>query len=118
MPVNPATPEFALNYAMNRWGLNQKRNVGPTSATIRKCRPNSRKEWADYYYSNVHPREHIDSLGRRMYDELTNTVSKEERFHPDLLSSISEQDCIDYMHKVVIDRTFNGYAREVGLPTT
>lgn len=30
-----AKREFVLNYAMNRWQLNFKRNVGPTSDSIR-----------------------------------------------------------------------------------
>lgn len=49
MPV--ANKEFILNYTTNRWGLNKKVNVGPTSDSIRLCSPNSLQEWEDYYYS-------------------------------------------------------------------
>lgn len=40
-----AQKEFVLNYATNRWGLNKKSNVGPTSDSIRLCAPNSMEEW-------------------------------------------------------------------------
>jgi len=36
-----ATKEFVLNYAMNRWQLNFKKNVGPTSELIRSCAPHN-----------------------------------------------------------------------------
>ena len=57
-----AEKEFILNYATNRWQLNFKKNVGPTSDSIRLCNPSSYEEWRDYYYSNVRSREHIDRL--------------------------------------------------------
>jgi len=51
--------EWILNSAMNRFQLNFKRNVGPTSESIRKCSPKSLDEWRDYYFNNVKPKEHI-----------------------------------------------------------
>lgn len=42
-----AEKEFILNYAMNRWQLNFKKNVGPTSDSIRICNPSSLEEWKD-----------------------------------------------------------------------
>lgn len=39
------TKEWILNSAMNRFQLNFKRNVGPTSESIRKCSPKSLDEW-------------------------------------------------------------------------
>ena len=55
-----ANKEFVLNYAMNRWQLNFKRNVGPTSDSIRMCAPETFEQWQDYYYSHVRSREQID----------------------------------------------------------
>ncbi|MEM3433262.1 MAG: MjaI family restriction endonuclease [Candidatus Methanomethyliaceae archaeon] len=110
----PATKEFILNYAMNRWQLNFKRNVGPTSETIRKCMPNSLDEWKDYYYSNIRSREHIDNLGKVLYRHIKEDLPPEKRFHPDLIASITETDCIVYMHDIVIKRTYEGYVRERG----
>ena len=37
--------EWILNNVMNRFQLNFKRNVGPTSENIRKCEPKTIDEW-------------------------------------------------------------------------
>ncbi|MBR6873857.1 MAG: MjaI family restriction endonuclease [Ruminococcus sp.] len=109
-----AQKEFILNNATNRWKLNSKNNVGPTSDSIRICQPHSIDEWANYYYSNVRSREHIDSLGEKLFEKITTVLPDEERFHPNLLESITLDDCIEYMHTLVIDRTYNGYLKEHG----
>ena len=109
-----ANKEFILNYAMNRWQLNFKKNVGPTSDSIRLCDPSSFQEWCDYYYAKVRSAEHLDSLGRKLYHVIRTELPGEMRFHPDLLASITEEDCMDYMHTVVLERTYNGYMRERG----
>lgn len=109
-----AEKEFVLNYATNRWQLNFKKNVGPTSDSIRLCSPDTLDEWKDYYYSNVRNKEHIDSLGRKLYEKINNELSQEKRFHPDLLNAISETDCIEYLHFLVINRVYNGYMKEHG----
>jgi len=41
--------EWILNSAMNRFQLNFKRNVGPTSESIRQCAPKTIEEWRAYY---------------------------------------------------------------------
>lgn len=110
-----AQKEFILNYAMNRWQLNFKRNVGPTSASIRDCSPNSLKDWENYYYSNLRSREHITSLGEQLFQRISIDLPPEKRFHPELINTITKQDCLEYMHNIVIKRTFDGYARERGL---
>jgi hypothetical protein len=109
-----AEKEFVLNYAMNRWQLNFKKNVGPTSDSVRLCAPATLDEWRDYYYSNVKPAEHIDRLGQALYRHIRDELPSEKRFHPDLLAGISEQDCIAYIHTVVIDRVYHGYRKEHG----
>jgi len=45
--------EWILNSAMNRFQLNFKRNVGPTSESIRKCAPKTLDEWREYYFTQV-----------------------------------------------------------------
>lgn len=109
-----AEKEFILNYAMNRWQFNFKKNVGPTSDSVRICAPESLEEWRTYYYNNIRSAEHIDSLGQALYEHIINDLPGEDRFHPNLVASITKQDCINYMHMVVIDRVFNGYMKEHG----
>jgi hypothetical protein len=98
--------EWILNSAMNRFQLNFKRNVGPTSESIRQCAPKTIEEWRDYYFKNVRPREHIEELGRKLYVKITEVIQAE-------VEEITEQDCIDYMVQLVIDRTFDGYMTEI-----
>lgn len=113
MPM--ATKEFILNYAMNRWQLNYKKNLGPTSDSIRSCNPSSLEEWRKYYYTNLRSKEHVDELGRTLYQKIVTELPQEQRFHPDLLNSITEEDCINFIHMVAIERTYSGYLRERGI---
>ena len=88
-----AEKEFILNYAMNRWQLNFKKNVGPTSDSIRICSPKTLAEWRDYYYTNMYPAKHLDDLGRALFLHISKDLPVEDRFHPVLLQSITEEDC-------------------------
>ena len=98
--------EWILNSSMNRFQLNFKRNVGPTSENIRMCAPATIEEWREYYFENVRPKEHIEDLGRKLYIKITEVISAE-------VEKITEQDCINYMIQLVIDRTFDGYMTEI-----
>ncbi len=98
--------EWILNSAMNRFQLNFKRNVGPTSESIRQCAPRTIDEWRDYYFKNVRPKEHLEELGRKLYVKITEVIHAE-------VEEITERDCIDYMVQLVIDRTFDGYMTEI-----
>ena len=91
---------------MNRFQLNFKRNVGPTSESIRKCSPKNIDEWRNYYFNYVKPKEHIEELGRKLYTKITEVIQSE-------VADVTEQDCIDYMIQLVIDRTYNGYVTEI-----
>lgn len=98
--------EWILNSAMNRFQLNFKRNVGAVSEEIRKCAPKNLNDWEKYYFTNVRSREHIEKLGRNLYIKITEVISAE-------VEDITEDDCIEYMHNMVIDRTFDGYTTEI-----
>lgn len=98
--------EWILNSAMNRFQLNFKRNVGATSESIRKCAPKSLDEWRDYYYANVKSEAHIEELGKKLYVKITEVIQSE-------VQEVTEQDCIDYMKQLVIDRTYDGYTTEI-----
>lgn len=59
-----------------------------------------------YYYANIRPREYIDDLGRKLYVKTTEVIAAE-------VEAVTEQDCIAYLHEVVIDRTYDGYTTEI-----
>lgn len=82
--------EWILNSAMNRFQLNFKRNVSPTSESIRKCSPKNLKEWQDYYFTNVKTEEQIIELGKKLYIKITEVIQSE-------VAEVTEQDCIDYL---------------------
>ncbi len=98
--------EWILNSATNRFQLNYSRNVGKVSEDIRKCTPKSLEEWEDYYYKNVYPKNHLISLGKRLFVKITEVLQYE-------IESISEEDCINYIINLVINRTFDGYTTEI-----
>lgn len=98
--------EWIINNANMRWGLNKKNNVGAVSEAIRKCSPKSLHEWEEYYYSNIYPKEHLEQLGRRLYIKITEVCQAE-------IEEIAEQDCIDFVINLVINRTYDGYQSEI-----
>lgn len=98
--------EWILNSAMNRFQLNFKRNVGPTSESIRKCSPKSLEEWREYYFKNVKSKEHIEELGKKLYVKITEVIQFE-------VAEVTEQDCIEYMMQMVINRVYDGYVTEI-----
>ncbi|MEW6050695.1 MAG: MjaI family restriction endonuclease [Candidatus Zixiibacteriota bacterium] len=98
--------EWILNSATNRFQLNFKRNVGPTSLSIRACQPRSLKEWEEYYYKNVYGREHLVELGKKLHVKITEVLAAE-------ITEVTEQDCIDYIINLVINRTYDGYVTEI-----
>jgi len=98
--------EWILNSAMNRFQLNFKRNVGAVSEAIRKCQPKNIKEWEEYYFQNIRPREHIEELGKKLYIKITEVISAE-------VEQITEKDCVEYMRNMVISRTYDGYTTEI-----
>lgn len=98
--------EWVLNSATNRFQLNFKRNVGATSEAIRKCAPKSLEEWQNYYFENIYSQDHIVELGKKLYIKITEVLVAE-------IDEITEEDCINYIKELVIDRTYDGYVREI-----
>jgi hypothetical protein len=98
--------EWILNSAMNRFQLNFKRNVGAVSEEIRKYSPKDVKEWKRYYFDTVRSEDHIRDLGKKLYVKITEVISAE-------VEEITEQDCVDYMFELVINRTYDGYTTEI-----
>ncbi|URA10319.1 MjaI family restriction endonuclease [Thermospira aquatica] len=98
--------EWILNNANMRWGLTKKNKVGPVAELIRKCSPKTLKEWENYYFSKVYPKEHLKHLGKILFIKITDVFKKE-------IEDITEQDCIDFIYNLVINRTFEGYQSEI-----
>ena len=98
--------EWILNQANMRWGLTKKNKVGPVSELIRTCSPKLVKDWEEYYYENVYPKQHLEELGRRLYIKITEVCQAE-------IESITEDACIDFIVNLVINRTYDGYQSEI-----
>jgi hypothetical protein len=98
--------EWILNQANMRWGLTKKTRVGPVSELIRKCSSKSIKEWESYYFKNVYSKQHLEELGRRLYIKITEVCQAE-------IESIEEEDCINFITNLVINRTYDGYQSEI-----
>jgi len=98
--------EWILNQSNMRWGLTRKKQVGAVMKEIRKCSPKTLAEWKDYYLKEVYPKEHLIDLGKHLYKNIHDTVIPETE-------GISEQDCVDFIENLVINRTFQGYETEV-----
>jgi hypothetical protein len=97
--------EWVLNSANMRWGLNRKKQVGAVSEEIRKCAPRKIDDWEDYYYKNVYSKDHLIDLGRKLYVKVSEVIRAE-------IDDISEEDCINFVINLVINRTYEGYVSE------
>jgi hypothetical protein len=120
-----ATKEFLLNYSFNRWQLNRQSNVGALSKNIRIIDPEDLNEWKEKYeqvkiknkikhpdFNKKTNSEWLVFLGKKLYTVVKHVISKEQRFAIELVNSITLEDCIDYIKKVVYERTFTGYYNE------
>lgn len=111
--------EWVLNMAFNRWQFNRPKFVGFLAQAIRSCGPSSPEEWEKYYKEEV-PRkhvpmgwvmlgssmeEHLTQIGLRLYAKISEQLRAE-------VEAITPEDCIKYVHEVVIRRTYEGYVRE------
>lgn len=97
--------ERLLNDTTNRFQLNFKRNVGPTSKSIRTCSPKTLGKWKNWYYRNIFPKQRLIGLGKKLYVKISEVVQSE-------VESITEEECIDYIINLVINRTYDGYITE------
>ncbi len=98
--------EWILNGANMRWGLTRKNKVGPVSELIRKCTPKTLSEWEEYYYKNGSTKQQLEDLGRKLFIKITEVCQAE-------IDAITEQDCIDFIINLVINRTYDGYQSEI-----
>jgi len=110
--------EWILNIVTNREGLNQKSSVGPVSYWIRSCNPKNIKEWEEYYFEklagmlkqkglNYSPSEYLEVLGQTLHTKIKEDIN----FNKENVKII-EADCIKYIRKLVINRTYDGFKTE------
>ncbi len=109
--------EWILNIATNRWGLNKKSRVGPVSEWIRDVAPKSVAEWKSEHFKKLSsflrqkgiplsPEAYLRDLGQKLYIKISEVLRSE-------IESVAEEDCIQYIRNLVIDRTFAGYQTEI-----
>ena len=98
--------EWILNQANMRWGLTKKTKVGAVSEAIRLCCPKSLTDWETHYYNNIYQKEHLENLGRILYIKISEICQAE-------IESLREEDCIDFIINLVINRTYDGYQSEI-----
>ena len=110
--------ERVLNYACQTYQLSRPNKVGAVMALIRECQPNTFEEWEQWYFLNAHTsgkkptkitNESLRELGERLYAKITEIVIPEWE---SAFTELTEQDCIDYIYNLTINRTYDGYLRE------
>lgn len=110
--------EKVLNYACQTYQLSRPNKVGAVMALIRECQPQTIEEWGRWYFENAETsgknsckitKESLTELGERLYAKITEVVIPEWQ---DAFSQLTEQDCIDYIFNLTINRTYDGYIRE------
>ena len=116
--MNFGKKERVLNYACQTYQLSRPNKVGAVMALIRECQPNSFEEWEQWYFLNAHTsgkkptkitNESLRELGERLYAKITEIVIPEWE---SAFRELTEQDCIDYIYNLTINRTYDGYLRE------
>ncbi|GAB4373283.1 MAG: hypothetical protein Kow0042_17070 [Calditrichia bacterium] len=84
---------------------------------IRECGPKTISEWESFYYANLaeiikqkgiklSPQEYIEDLGRKLYIKISEVIRAE-------IVEVTEEDCLEYIQNLVINRTFEGYQTEI-----
>ncbi len=87
-------------------------------ALIRQCQPKTIEDWEAWYFENAYTdgkntfkvtKESLEELGTRLHEKITEVVIPEWQ---EAFRNLTLQDCIDYIHNLTINRTFDGYIRE------
>lgn len=116
--LNFGKKERVLNYACQTYQLSRPSKVGAVMELIRRCQPQSIEEWEHWYFENAltntkNPtkitRESLTELGERLYSKITQVVIPEWET---AFRELTEQDCIDYIYNLTINRTYDGFVRE------
>lgn len=85
---------------------------------IRNCQPQTIEDWEKWYFDNAFTntktpvritKKTLQELGERLYAKITQIVIPEWE---SAFQELTEQDCIDYIYNLTINRTYDGYLRE------
>lgn len=115
--------EHVLNYACQTYQLSRPNKVGAVMALIRQCQPKTYDEWKNWYFEHAETdtksptkvtEETLRELGERLYSKIINIVIPE---WTEAFDTLTQQDCIDYIYNLTINRTFDGYLREKSVVT-
>ena len=110
--------EKVLNYTCQTYQLSRPNKVGAVMALIRECQPQTIEQWETWYFENAYTdsknafkvtKGSMNELGTRLHEKITEVVIPEWQ---EAFRSLTLQDCIDYIHNLTINRTFDGYIRE------
>jgi hypothetical protein len=110
--------EKVLNYATQTYQLSRPNKVGTVMALIRECQPKTIEEWEKWYFENANTdgkaptkitKESLSELGQRLYEKIRVIVIPE---WTEAFNQLTLQDCVDYIHNLTINRTFDGFIRE------
>jgi hypothetical protein len=116
--LNFGKKEKVLNYACQTYQLSRPNKVGAVMASIRECQPHTIEEWEQWYFENAYTeakaktkitQESLQELGERLYEKITEVVIPEWQA---AFAGLTLQDCLDYIHNLTINRTFDGFVRE------
>ena len=110
--------EKVLNYACQTYQLSRPNKVGTVMALIRECQPQTIEEWEQWYFENAFTsgkksfkitKDSLQELGERLHEKITAVVIPEWQ---EAFSTLTKEDCINYIYNLTINRTFDGYLRE------
>lgn len=110
--------EKVLNYATQTYQLSRPNKVGTVMALIRECQPKTIEDWEKWYFENANTdgktptkitKESLAELGERLYEKIRVIVIPE---WTEAFNQLTLQDCVDYIHNLTINRTYDGFIRE------
>jgi hypothetical protein len=110
--------EKVLNYATQTYQLSRPNKVGAVMALIRECQPKTIDQWEKWYFENAKTdgktpskitKESLEELGERLYIKIKEIVIPE---WTEAFNQLTLHDCIEYIHNLTINRTFDGFIRE------
>jgi hypothetical protein len=113
--------EKVLNYATQTYQLSRPNKVGTVMALIRECQPKSIKDWERWYFENANTdsknpskitKESLEELGERLYIKIKEIVIPE---WTEAFNQLTLQDCVDYIYNLTINRTYDGFIREISV---